>query len=146
MSQFMNGATRVKGWPATNSLLDSWADKFNAQLKVQTDLTEQLKNQQKAESTKCKCGTAMYTQSSVIELSNKSNFEDNRWWETATSMEAFPCEEDTNISVPWFSDNHSCFINSTDAENMHSNSRPSSDWANFDTQQIFYQVQPHKYV
>jgi ABC-type bacteriocin/lantibiotic exporter with double-glycine peptidase domain len=52
MSQFMNGATRVKGWTATNALLDSWADKFNAQLKVQTDLIEQQKNQKKdAEST-----------------------------------------------------------------------------------------------
>ena len=138
MSQFMNGATRVKGWTATNSLLDSWADKFNAQLKVQIDLIEQQKNQQKdAESTKRRRGIAGYIQSSVIELSNKSNFKDNTW-ETATSMETFRYEEDSNISAPWFSDNHSGFVNSTDAENMTNN----SDWANFDIQQMFYQG-PH---
>jgi hypothetical protein len=145
MSQFMNGATRVKGWTAINLLLDSWAEKFNAQLKVQTDQLEQQKNQQKdAESTKCKFDIAMYTQPSVIELSNKSNFEvENNRWETATSIEAFRYVEDANISVPWFSDNHSGDINSTVAENMPDNWIASSDWTNFDIQRNFYQVPHH---
>jgi hypothetical protein len=82
--------------------------------------TELLENQQKAaESTKCKRGIAIYIRPSVIELSNKSYFEEeNNRWETATSMEAFRYEDDANSSVPWFSDNHSCFINATDADNM----------------------------
>jgi hypothetical protein len=138
MSQFMNGATRAKGWTATNSLLDSWADKFNAQLKVQTNLLEQQKG---AESTKIKCGIAIFTQPSVIELSNKSNFEVNTR-ETGTSIDSFRYEEGINTSVPWFSDNHSELINSIDAENMTNNSIASSDWADFDIQRMFYQV-PH---
>jgi hypothetical protein len=28
----MNGAARVKGWTAIDTLLNSWADKFNSQL------------------------------------------------------------------------------------------------------------------
>jgi hypothetical protein len=145
MSQFMNGATRVRGWKTTNSRLDSWADKFNAKLNTQTEL---LENQQKAaESTKCKRGIAIYIRPSVIELSNKSYFEEeNNRWETATSMEAFRYEDDANSSVPWFSDNHSGFINATDADNMSINSLASSEWANFDIQQMFYQMRPHKYV
>jgi hypothetical protein len=43
ISQFMNRASRVKGWNAVDKLLDAWADEFNKQLsKHPTALTKRI--------------------------------------------------------------------------------------------------------
>lgn len=36
ISQYMNRASRVKGWNAVDKLLDAWADEFNEQLSKHT--------------------------------------------------------------------------------------------------------------
>lgn len=44
MSQYMNRAPRTKGWKAIDQRLESWADNFNAQLIIQTEIVEFLKS------------------------------------------------------------------------------------------------------
>jgi hypothetical protein len=65
----MNGATRIKGWNATDKLLDSWADNFNAQLRMHTDRIEKQKTQEKeVKAEELKCSSMKYAQPSVIRL------------------------------------------------------------------------------
>eukprot|EP00029_Vermamoeba_vermiformis_P000769 TRINITY_DN10961_c0_g1_i1.p1 TRINITY_DN10961_c0_g1~~TRINITY_DN10961_c0_g1_i1.p1 ORF type:complete len:218 (+),score=24.52 TRINITY_DN10961_c0_g1_i1:380-1033(+) len=132
MSQYMNGATRVKGWAATDLLLDSWVTKFNAQFKVQF-----IEQKNDGESTQY-LHTPLYIQLTVIKLSDQPNFEDTGW-EYASSVEAEKNEEEKENSSGGVSllDDRGGGHSFTEAENLPI--YPScGDWENFDIQRMFY--------
>jgi hypothetical protein len=154
MSQFMNGASRVKGWTVTDSLLDAWVDEFNAKLKLQTDLIEIKKKQHKdGESLKNDAQpSTLYIQPSVIELASQSNFEHN-WDNASGSGSVDTSRNDETFHGVWSSGDHSGIYsdsNSIEAENYAplctDSSRGSGDWVNFDIQRMFYQGPLHKHV
>lgn len=150
MSQFMNGATRVKGWTSTDLLLDSWVEKFNSQLKVQTELIEQRKNHKNdAQSTEHK---PSYIQPSVIKLSdNQPFFESNN--EECESVgdqleDFFQCTrvsyDHHNIEGP----SYTKFVEEANESQLLFNdcSRSSGDWSSFDIQRMFFAGPPQEYV
>jgi hypothetical protein len=131
--------------------LDTWADNFNTDLKVQTDLIEQQKtNEKEAKSLARRFSAPEYIQPSIIKLSNESNLEDNGWV-TGSSGDASSFEEDVNFSGSWSSEDHSgiyTLVNSTEAENMpiYSQMVSGSDWNNFELQRVFYTGPHNQYV
>lgn len=148
MSQYMNEATRVKGWTATDTLLDTWADKFNAQLRIHTDRIEQQKTQQK-DAKSPDHPVAEYAQSNVIRESDESNYEDNAWSAGSTSeVDTYCYEVDENLSSGWGSVDQWSIYNeiNSDAENLAICSATSGDWGNYDIQHVFYSQPTHQYV
>lgn len=131
----MNGATRVKGWAATDLLLDSWVTVFNTQFPVQC-----IEQKSDVGSTKY-LHTPLYIQPTVINLSDQPNFEDTGW-ENAPSVEAEKNEEKENSSGVRLLDESRGGHSFTEAENLTiypSSDRTSGDWDNFDIQRMFSQ-------
>lgn len=129
----MNGATRVKGWAATDLILDSWVTAFNTQFRIE----------QKSDvgSTKY-LHTPLDIQPTVINLSDQPNFEDTSW-ENASSVEAEKNnEEKENSSGVRLLDESRGGHSFTEAENLTiypASDRTSGDWDNFDIQRMFSQ-------
>lgn len=119
----MNGATRVKGWTSTAELLDSWVDKFNTQLKAQTELVEQHKNQNK-NNVQITDRKASFIKPSVIKLSSdQPNLESS----------IAECESGVNQLEDFFQ--------------FSGCSRASSgDWSSFDIQRMFSTCPLQEYV
>jgi hypothetical protein len=145
MSQFMNGATRVKGWTSIDLQLDSWAAKFNAQLKTQTELIEKQQNQHSGESSEHRGNTSIHIHPNVIKLSDHSNFNNNnRECESSIDRHEFSFFQSPRVSYDqgFIED----FTNYAQEANVPvyllSGSRASGDWSSFDIHGVFFTATP----
>lgn len=148
MSQYMNGATRVKGWNATDTLLDAWADNFNAQLRIHTDRIEKQKTQEKeVKIEEQKFSSAEYAQPSVIRLNYEPKYDDNAWNTGSTSdVDTSSYEDDGNFANIWTpEDQLNIYQSGCAAENLSIYSTPSGDWGNYEIHRAFY-PQPSQFV
>ncbi len=150
MSQYMNGATRVKGWTATDTLLDTWADNFNAQLQIHTDRIEKQKTQEKEVKTEeQRFSSAEYAQPSVIRLAYAPKYDDNAWSTGSTSdVDTSSYEEDGGFGNNMWNPEDQLNIyqgGACAAENLSIYNTPSGDWGTYDIQRVFY-PQPSQYV
>jgi transcriptional regulator with XRE-family HTH domain len=150
MSQYMNGATRVKGWTATDSLLDSWADNFNAQLQIHTDRIEKQKTQDKeVKMQESKFSCTEYAQASVIRLNDEPKYDETTWNTGSTSdVDTSSYEDDGNFANMWSPEDQLNIYQQVPcaAENLAIYSNPpSGDWGNYDIHRVFY-PQPSQFV
>lgn len=143
----MNGATRVKGWTATDSLLDSWADNFNAQLQIHTDRIERQKTQEKdVKMHENKFSCMEYAQSSVIRLNDEPKYDEAAWTGSASDIDTSSYEDDANFAAIWTpEDQLNIYQQIPAAENLAIYGAPSGDWTNYDIQRVFY-PQPSQFA
>jgi len=138
----MNGATRVKGWTATDTLLDAWADNFNAQLQQQTDRIEKQKTQEKeVKLQETKISSQEYAQLSIIRLYEESNYEENPWHTGSTSEVDSSYEDDGNFSNTWNPEESLSIyqVSQCSAENLSIfGASSASDWGSYDIHRVFY--------
>lgn len=133
MSQYMNGATRVKGWNATDKLLDSWADNFNAQLRMHTDRIEKQKTQDKEVTAEVlKCSSMEYAQPRVIRL----DYETGSTREVDTSSYE---EDETFANLLWHPEDQLNIYQGANcaAENLSIHCIQLGDWGNYDIHRVF---------